>query len=208
MSILNIFHHYEFFHYALLINAIGENVNSVQIKNIKMVTEKSNTQIPNIISTKFKTVSQATSWKPGDMSKTQGSVQTAHFTISPDKSVEDLKKILIGEPFYYQLADIQVYNLSGDYEKVLRNFATQVGINNILIDSQYPGYLRLKYANSYTDQETKANYVLLKCWNENTIPYMIHSNYITVKSPKDKIFIWTRRKNNIFDLKIENLGEE
>ena len=109
---------------------------------------------------------------------------------------------------YYLLSTPQIYNLSGDYEKVLRNFATQVGINNILIDSQYPGYLRLKYANSYTEQETKANYVLLKCWNENTIPYMIHSNYITVKSPKDKIFIWTRRKNNIFDLKIENLGEE
>ena len=116
----------------------------------------------------------------------------------------------IGKPVvvYYPLSTPQIYNLSGDYEKVLRNFATQVGINNILIDSQYPGYLRLKYANSYTEQETKANYVLLKCWNENTIPYMIHSNYITVKSPKDKIFIWTRRKNNIFDLKIENLGEE
>lgn len=116
----------------------------------------------------------------------------------------------IGKPVvvYYPLSTPQVYNLLGDYEKVLRNFATQVGINNILIDSQYPGYLRLKYANSYTEQKTKANYVILKCWNENTIPYMIHSNYITVKSPKDKIFIWTRRKNNIFDLKIENLGEE
>ena len=109
---------------------------------------------------------------------------------------------------YYPLSTPQVYNLSGDYATTLRNFTTQIGTNSILIDSQYPGYLRLKYANSYTEQETKANYVLLKCWNENTIPYMIHSNYITVKSPKDKIFIWTRRKNNIFDLKIENLGEE
>lgn len=109
---------------------------------------------------------------------------------------------------YYQLSAPQVYNLSGDYATTLRNFTTQIGTNSILIDSQYPGYLRLKYANSYTEQGTKANYVLLKCWNENTIPYMIHSNYITVKSPKDKIFIWTRKKNNIFDLKIENLGEE
>ena len=109
---------------------------------------------------------------------------------------------------YYQLSAPQVYNLSDDYATTLRNFTTQIGTNSILIDSQYPGYLRLKYANSYTEQETKANYVLLKCWNENTIPYMIHSNYITVKSPKDKIFIWTRKKNNIFDLKIENLGEE
>lgn len=109
---------------------------------------------------------------------------------------------------YYQLDTPQVSNLSDSYATALRNFATEVGINNILIDSQYPGYLRLKYANSYTDQETKSNYVLLKCWNENTIPYMIRSNYVTVKSPKDKIFIWTRRKNNLFDLKIENLGEE
>lgn len=109
---------------------------------------------------------------------------------------------------YYQLSTPQVYNLSSDYATTLRNFTTQVGTNNILIDSQYPGYLTLKYANSYTDQETKANYVLLKCWNENTIPYVIHSNYITVKSPTEKIFIWTRRKNNIFDLRMENLGEE
>ena len=125
-------------------------------------------------------------------------------------SVDKFRTWLQDHPIdvYYPLITPQVYNLSGNYAKVLRNFATQVGTNNILIDSQYPGYLRLKYANSYTEQETKANYVLLKCWNENTIPYMIHSNYITVKSPKDKIFIWTRRKNNIFDLKIENLGEE
>lgn len=108
----------------------------------------------------------------------------------------------------YNLDTPQVYNLSGDYAEELRSFATELGINNIMIDSQYPGYIRVKYANSYTEQKTKANYVILKCWNENTIPYMIHSNYITVKSPKDKIFIWTRRKNNIFDLKIENLGEE
>lgn len=125
-------------------------------------------------------------------------------------NVDELKQWLLKRDVevYYRLSTPQVYNLLGDYEKVLRNFVTQVGTNNILIDSQYPGYLRLKYANSYTEQGTKANYVLLKCWNENTIPYMIHSNYITVKSPKDKIFIWTRRKNNIFDLKIENLGEE
>lgn len=125
-------------------------------------------------------------------------------------NVDELKQWLLKRDVevYYRLSTPQVHNLLGDYEKVLRNFVTQVGTNNILIDSQYPGYLRLKYANSYTEQGTKANYVLLKCWNENTIPYMIHSNYITVKSPKDKIFIWTRRKNNIFDLKIENLGEE
>lgn len=109
---------------------------------------------------------------------------------------------------YYQLDTPQVSSLSDNYVAALRSFATQVGINNILIDSQYPGHLRLKYADSYTDQETKSNYVLLKCWNENTIPYIVHSNYIIVKSPRDKIFIWIRRKNNLFDLKIENLGEE
>lgn len=125
-------------------------------------------------------------------------------------NVNELKQWLLEHnvEVYYRLSTPQVYNLSGDYATALRNFTTQVGTNNILVDSQYPGYLALKYANSYTDQETKANYVLLKCWNENTIPYVIHSNYITVKSPTEKIFIWTRRKNNIFDLRIENLGEE
>lgn len=115
-----------------------------------------------------------------------------------------------GKPvkIYYQLGTPQVYSLDGNYVNTLRQIKTQVGTNNILIDSQYSGDIKLKYADEYTDQETNANYVILKCWNENTIPYIIHSNYITVKSSKDKIFIWTRRKNNIFDLKIENLGEE
>lgn len=115
-----------------------------------------------------------------------------------------------GKPvkIYYQLSEPQVYSLDNNYANALRQIKTQVGTNNIFIDSQYSGDIKLKYANEYTDQETNTNYVILKCWNENTIPYIIHSNYITVKSSKDKIFIWTRRKNNIFDLKIENLGEE
>ena len=121
-----------------------------------------------------------------------------------------LDKYTNGEPvkIYYQLSTPQVYSLDSNYADTLRQIKTQVGTNNIFIDSQYSGDIKLKYANEYTDQETNANYVILKCWNENTIPYIIHSNYIIVKSSKDKIFIWTRRKNNIFDLKIENLGEE
>lgn len=109
---------------------------------------------------------------------------------------------------YYILENPIVTQLSSTYVDILSTIKTQIGTNNIMIDSQYPGYLSLEYANGYTEQETMVNYVLLKCWNKNTIPYIIHSNYITVKSPKEKIFIWTRKKNNIFDLKIENLGEE
>ena len=109
---------------------------------------------------------------------------------------------------YYILETPIVTQLSSAYVNILNAMKTQVGTNSIMIDSQYPGYLSLEYADDYTEQETMVNYVLLKCWNENTIPYIIHSNYITVKSPKEKIFIWTRKKNNIFDLRIENLGEE
>ena len=49
--------------------------------------------------------------------------------------------------------------------------------------------------------------MLLRCYNQNNLPYIIHSNYIDIPKETDKVFIWTRRKNNIFDLKIENLGD-
>ena len=49
--------------------------------------------------------------------------------------------------------------------------------------------------------------MLLKCWNANNMPYICHSNYIDIPSDKDKVFIWMRRKNNLFDLTIENLGD-
>lgn len=98
--------------------------------------------------------------------------------------------------------------MSSEYIDVLNTLKTQNGENNILVDSQYPGYIKTQYANNYQEEETTKKYALLKCWNNNTIPYIIHSNYISVKSEDEKIFIWVRKKNNIFDLKIENLGEE
>lgn len=39
------------------------------------------------------------------------------------------------------------------------------------------------------------------------MPYVMHSNYIDIPSTSDKIFIWMRRKNNIFDLRVENLHD-
>ena len=50
-------------------------------------------------------------------------------------------------------------------------------------------------------------YITLKCWNGNVMPYFVHSNYIDIPKETDKVFIWVRKKNNIFDLKIENLGD-
>ena len=63
----------------------------------------------------------------------------------------------------------------------------------------------VEYVKGYSLQETVNAYVLLKCWNGNTMPYVIHSNYIDVPESTDNVFIWMRRKKNIFDLRIENL---
>lgn len=199
-------------YYKALDNKFALNVNSTKgllFKNLKTDNSKTSILSDKLLGVPWNTMSNATEgWQIA--LRQDGNYTYLRLLTTGIENVTTLITLLQNNNItvQYPLVSPQVYNLSGDYATVLRNFATQVGTNNILVDSQYPGYLRLKYANSYTDQETKANYVLLKCWNENTIPYMIHSNYITVKSPKDKIFIWTRRKNNIFDLRIENLGEE
>ena len=109
---------------------------------------------------------------------------------------------------YYILPSMTIIPLAQEYVSKLENLKTNSDISNIFVGSKYPGYIKASYANNYADQETKEVYVILKCWNENSIPYIIHSNYIIVNSERDKIFIWTKRKNNLFDLRIENLGEE
>lgn len=89
--------------------------------------------------------------------------------------------------------------------ELLNGIKTEPGILNIFTDNFSPVILKFKYAYSKTQQLAQNNFVLLKCYNNNDMPYVIHSNYIDIPESTDKIFIWVRRINNIFDLKIENL---
>lgn len=107
----------------------------------------------------------------------------------------------------YVLANPTVEQLSSDNILALQNLKTYEGISNVFTNNNMPANLNLSYISGQSKQETKNAYVTLKCWNGNVMPYFIHSNYIDIPKETDKIFIWLRRKNNIFDLKIENLGD-
>ena len=107
----------------------------------------------------------------------------------------------------YVLANPTVEQLSSDNILALQNLKTYEGISNVFTNNNMPANLNLSYISGQSKQETKNAYITLKCWNGNVMPYFIHSNYIDIPKETDKVFIWLRRKNNIFDLKIENLGD-
>lgn len=50
--------------------------------------------------------------------------------------------------------------------------------------------------------------VFAECYiyNNSTIPYYVYSNLINQPSVDDQVFIWLRRIDNIYELKIENMG--
>lgn len=108
---------------------------------------------------------------------------------------------------YYVLKDPVATPLTSTNVDILESYSSYDPITNVFVDNTIQGNLELSYVNDYTEQETQNAYVLLRCYNQNNLPYIIHSNYIDIPKETDKVFIWTRRKNNIFDLKIENLGD-
>lgn len=99
------------------------------------------------------------------------------------------------------------YDLSTDNQSALEVLTTYTPISNVFTNNTVLGQLYLDYVSGYSNQQTENAYVLLKCWNANKMPYVIHSNYIDIPSDYNKIFIWCRRKGNLFDLKIEDLGD-
>lgn len=99
------------------------------------------------------------------------------------------------------------YDLSTDNQSALEVITTYTPISNVFTNNTVLGQLYLDYVSGYSNQQTENAYVLLKCWNANKMPYVIHSNYIDIPSDYNKIFIWCRRKGNLFDLKIEDLGD-
>lgn len=97
--------------------------------------------------------------------------------------------------------------LSSSISTSLSNLVSNNPITNIFYNNIGSGNISLKYISSYSVQEAQNAYVILRCYNNNELPYIITSNYIDIPSDTDKVFIWVRRVNNIFDLKIENLGD-
>lgn len=124
-------------------------------------------------------------------------------------TVSDFKTSLANSNviIYYVVDTPIISKLSDDNISALKSLSTYKPISNLFTNNEVFGYLKLDYISDYTEQQTQNAYVLLKCWNANSMPYICHSNYIDIPDEKDKVFIWMRRKNNLFDLKIENLGD-
>lgn len=108
---------------------------------------------------------------------------------------------------YYILAVPVVEELSSDNISALQSLKTYLPMSNVFTNDDNLGDLSFDYVDAYTEQVTENAYVLLKCWNANKLPYIVHSNFIDVPKDTSKVFIWMRRKNNIFDLQIEDLGD-
>lgn len=123
--------------------------------------------------------------------------------------LDTFKQYLSNNNIYgiFRLQTPIVTELSTENINRLNKLSTYYPISNIFLNNNIQGSTQFKYVNNYDIQETKNNYILLKCYNNNMLPYIITSNYIDIPLETDKIFIWVRRVNNIFDLKIENLGD-
>lgn len=107
----------------------------------------------------------------------------------------------------YELNTPIVTPLTQDEIEGLSGLLSYDGITNIYTNNDVLGYNTFNYISSYSEQQTQNAYLQLKCYNANTLYYFIHSNYIEIPEDTSKVFIWLRRKNNLFDLKIEDLGD-
>lgn len=131
------------------------------------------------------------------------------FDVQEISSIDDAKSFFKNNYTYfcYILEAPIVTPLTSTNVDILESYSSYDPTTNVFVDNTIQGNLKLSYVNDYTEQETQNAYVLLRCYNQNNLPYIIHSNYIDIPKETDKVFIWTRRKDNIFDLKIENLGD-
>mgnify|MGYP004559921137 CR=1 FL=1 len=107
----------------------------------------------------------------------------------------------------YVLKNPLVEPLSSENISALKGLKTYEGTSNVFTNNNMPANINFSYISGQSEQEAKNAYVTLKCWNGNVMPYFVHSNYIDIPKETDKVFIWVRKKNNMFDLKIENLGD-
>ena len=123
--------------------------------------------------------------------------------------VEDFKAFITQNhvTIQYYRSTPSVIPLTDAQAQSLRSLKTFNPISNVFTYNEALGTIGFDYTDSYTEQQTQNAYVQLKCYNANSMPYFAHSNYIDIPDDASKVFIWLRRKNNLFDLKIEDLGD-
>ncbi len=96
---------------------------------------------------------------------------------------------------------IQGFNIENDF--TLRLFIENPNIDKICILGENQERIDLSFIEDYPYGENVKKICLeLQCYDNTLYPYYAYSNFITNKS---KLFIWVRRKNNMFDVKLEEL---
>lgn len=95
----------------------------------------------------------------------------------------------------------QGYVIEKDF--TLRLFLENPNINKICILGDNNKKIELSFIQDYPyGEDTKKICLELQCYNNTEYPYYAYSNFIT---NKNKLLVWVRRKNNVFDVKLEEL---
>jgi len=108
---------------------------------------------------------------------------------------------------------LQGYNIKDDltmraWGSHFNKNETIITLSNNLNNENNLNKMELKYIEQQLESDPEPIYgvqLLLRCWTNNSSPYVIHSNIIESPLKIDTVFIWLRRSNNLFDLKIENI---
>lgn len=98
------------------------------------------------------------------------------------------------------------FSINNDFTLMLsgRNFTSNSNI--LFINNDNDEQLNIFYGERKNSDGNLNCYVSLTGSGNNLIPYYIYSNYIEVPSALENVFIWLRRVNNVYEIKIDNLG--
>lgn len=77
-----------------------------------------------------------------------------------------------------------------------------ITLSNIYDNTDIPNYITVYYIKNTVESKV---YLILKCYSNIDNPYIVFSNKIDIPLTTDNIIIWVRKKDNLFDIKIENL---
>ena len=93
------------------------------------------------------------------------------------------------------------FSIENDF--TLKFFIENPNISKLCILGENKKRIDLNFIEEYPYNENEKKICLeLQCYDNYKYPYYIYSNFINDKS---KILVWVRRRNNIFDIKLEEL---
>lgn len=134
-------------------------------------------------------------------------ILTIEGTVNPDPpKFIDNKEIDLTEDDSYVKFD-EAFNIENDFviQLIGRSFKK---FSEIIILENEKYKIEIKYMyGKFEGQEKEKYYFQLRAYNEAT-NYFLTSNYIDVLNNEEKIFLWIKKKNNIYELICEVLNQE